>query len=74
MHWCATKELTGLCSSSVTVVSYDLVISHTKLYSIILTVLHLAFYLKFSFNQVDNNINVQYTLRFGIFLEDARKL
>ena len=30
MHWCATKELTELCSSSVTVVSYDLVISHTK--------------------------------------------
>ena len=31
IHWCATKELTGLCSSSVTVVSYDLVVSHTKL-------------------------------------------
>ena len=31
MHWCATKELTGLSSSSVTVVSYDLVVSHTKL-------------------------------------------
>ena len=31
MHWCATKVLTGLCSSSVTVVSYDLVVSHTKL-------------------------------------------
>ena len=31
MHRCATKELTGLCSSSVTVVSYDLVVSHTKL-------------------------------------------
>ena len=31
VHWCATKELTGLRLSSVTVVSYDLVISHTKL-------------------------------------------
>ena len=31
MHWCASKELTGLRSSSVTVVSYDLVVSHTKL-------------------------------------------
>ena len=31
MHWCVTKELTGLFSSSVPVVSYDLVISHTKL-------------------------------------------
>ena len=40
MHWCATQELTGLCSSSTTVVSYDLVVSHTKL---LLIVLHLAF-------------------------------
>ena len=40
MHWCATKELTGLHSSSVTVVSYNLVISHAKLW---LTVSHLAF-------------------------------
>ena len=32
MHWCATKELIGLCSFSVTVVSYDLVVSHTKLW------------------------------------------
>ena len=31
MHWFATKELTVLCPSSVTVVSYDLVLSHTKL-------------------------------------------
>ena len=31
MHWCAIKELTGLCSSSVPVVNYDLVVSHTKL-------------------------------------------
>ena len=31
MHWCVAKELTVLCSSSVTVVSYDLVVSHTKL-------------------------------------------
>ena len=31
MHWCATKKLTGLCSSAITVASYDLVISHTKL-------------------------------------------
>ena len=31
MHRCATKELTGLCSSSATVVRYDLVVSHTKL-------------------------------------------
>ena len=30
VHWCATKELTGLRLSSVTVVSYDLVISHTN--------------------------------------------
>ena len=27
MYWCATKELTGLLSSSVTVVSYDLVLA-----------------------------------------------
>ena len=40
MHCCATKQLTGLLSSSVTVFSYDLVVSHTKLW---LTVLHLAF-------------------------------
>ena len=31
IHWCAAKELTGLRSSSVTVVSYDLVVSHPKL-------------------------------------------
>ena len=31
VHWCATKELARLGSSFVTVVSYDLVISHTKL-------------------------------------------
>ena len=30
VHWCTSKELTKLCSSSVTVVSYDLVVSHTK--------------------------------------------
>ena len=30
VHWCATKELTEHCSSSVTVVGYDLVISHTN--------------------------------------------
>ena len=40
LHWCSTQELTGLCSSSVTVVSYHLVISHTKLR---LTVSRLAF-------------------------------
>ena len=31
LHWCATKELSGHCSSSVTVVGYDLVVPHTKL-------------------------------------------
>ena len=32
VHWWGTiKELTGLCSSSFTVVGYDLVFSHTKL-------------------------------------------
>ena len=40
VYWCATKELTGLCSSSNTVVGYDLVISHTKLR---FTATHLAF-------------------------------
>ena len=41
MHWCATKKLTEHCSSSTTVVGYDLVVSHTKL--LLSTVLHLAF-------------------------------
>ena len=40
VHWCATKELTRLCSSSATVVGYDLVVSNTKLW---LTVLNVAF-------------------------------
>ena len=30
IHGCATKELTEHCSSSTTVVGYDLVVSHTK--------------------------------------------
>ena len=30
VHWCAIKEVTELCSSSVTV-DYDLVVLHTKL-------------------------------------------
>ena len=38
VHNCATKELTKHCSSSTTVVSYDLIVSHTKL---LLPVLHL---------------------------------
>ena len=52
MHWCATKELTRLCSSSATVVGYDLVVSNTKLW---LTVLNVAFSLTFSSNKVCNN-------------------
>ena len=31
VDWCATKKLTEICSSSATVVGYDLVISLTKL-------------------------------------------
>ena len=45
------------------VVSYDLVVSHTL--TLTLTVSHLAFPLKLSFNQVDNNTNVQCILNFS---------
>ena len=69
--WCATKELTEHCSSSVTVVGYDLVVSHTKL---LLTVLHLAFQLKFSNIKSKNNTNVQCALRYNFFLGSVRKL
>ena len=70
MHWYPTKELSRQCSLSLTVVSYDLVVSHIELG---LTVLHLAFQLKLSFNQVDNNTN-KCTMHFEFFLGGARKL
>ena len=69
------RGLTGLCSSSAIIVSFDLVVSHTKLRLALaaqLTVLVLASLMKLSLNKVSSNKD-DVLDDFGLFSESDTK-